>query len=104
LVVKASITVALQRIALVLVVRKRMATHLVLAVRFLGGQRCIQVAVVVAIGVVGHRVNLLNLIARLLVDTQEAVVGLVTPQVTLQFLCTRRVTKQVQDHLQFHIR
>jgi hypothetical protein len=57
----------------------------------------------VAIGVVGVLAKL-NSTDREQADTPAVAAVPVTPQVTLQFLCTRRVTNQVQDHLQFHIR
>jgi hypothetical protein len=90
------------RIALVSVVRKRMATLWVLVERSLLGFR-IRAVVVVVIGVVGLLVSLHNLTAQVLVDIPEVAADPVTAGLVFLHQCILRVTKQVQVRWQFLI-
>jgi hypothetical protein len=84
----------LERIALALVVRKPMATHLVSEeIR----QVITRVVAAADIGVVGVRAKF-NLTEQERVATPVAAVVLATPQVTLQCPCTLVDSSQVRDH------
>jgi threonine dehydrogenase-like Zn-dependent dehydrogenase len=86
---------------LVWAVHKPTAVHWVVVV--LAPLR-IPVVAVAAIGVVGLLVILRNLLVQVMVVIQVVAVVPATRRLKLQFLCTRRVTKQVLVHFRCPIR
>ena len=90
--VKVATTVALSRIAPVLVARKHLAT---LSAWVETRQATSQVVAAVAIGAVGARVKL-NSTDPELADIRAVVVALVSPQATLPFRCTLKDSSRVQ--------
>ena len=89
---KVETTVAIRGIALVLVVRKRMATHLVLVAQ---RAKPMPVAAAVVIGVVGPRARRISTEQELLVIPVVVAVP-ASRQATLPFRCTLKDSSRVQ--------